>query len=371
MSMIDTGERRLFKADAVVALGSADDIMKKLCDHFSEHGTVTVKDGKGSIVTDFGTAFLETTETEIVLGAEATDETGLAYIKLSLAEHILAFAAPQTPRIVWDGDGKAGSPLPYFREMRVISVRNITPHMRRITLSGDNLKRFEHGGLHVRLLLPPEGVEQPLWPVTGEDGRPLWPSEGERPIARVYTIRSIDAQKGEVEIDFVLHEGSDMPGAEFAAKAQPGDVVGMTGPGGGIASEADWYLLAGDETALPAIGRILASLPSTAKGMALIEVADPQEQQELPSKAAIDIRWLHRNGKQPGTTTLLEDAVRDVIFPGDEERLFVWAGCEFKSFRAIRNFLRKEKKLPRDQHLVVAYWRREFAGDNARQTEEH
>lgn len=361
----------IFKASARVLLTAPDDVMKRLCDHMAEHGDVSLSDRKARIDTFYGSAALEAHDDALTLHAEGDDEVNFAYVKLSLAEHLLEFAPGENPSIVWSGDTFAGSPLPYFREMRVVGAQSITPHMRRVTLAGENLARFETGGLHIRLLFPPKGVETPQWPVTGEDGRPSWPKGTERPAARVYTIRNIDAAKGEVEIDMVLHEGAETPGATFAAEAVAGDIVGMTGPGGGWIEVADWHLLAGDETALPAIGRILEKLPETAKVTALIEVADTTEEQALPTAANLDLRWLHRNGAEAGTTTLLEDAIRAVEWPAveDGKRAFAWVGCEHKAFRAIRKHLRSERKLAREDHLVVAYWRRGFDGDNARNEE--
>jgi NADPH-dependent ferric siderophore reductase len=137
----------------------------------------------------------------------------------------------------------------------------------------------------------------------------------------------------------------------------------MTGPGGGGAAGADWYLLAGDETALPAIGRMLEGLPASAHAVVRIEIADAGEEQPLVSPASLDIAWLHRGAAEAGTTTLLEDAVRAAAFPSDGRRVFAWAGCEHKAFRAIRKFLRAECGLSRDQHLVAAYWRRGFDAD--------
>lgn len=353
-----------FKAVAKVALAEPEAVLTKLCDHLAEHGTVSRSRGAARIETVFGTARLEAAERTLLLEAEGDEETNFAYVKLSLAEHILAFAAPDKPAIVWAGDGAAGAPLPYFREMRVVGARNITPHMRRVTLAGENLARFASGGLHVRLLFPQPGAA-PQWPVTGADGRPSWPDEDRRPIARVYTIRHIDVAKGEIDIDFVLHEGAETPGASFARHAAPGDVVGMTGPGGGTFGEADWYLLAGDETALPAIGRILERLPATARATVFIEVADAREEQPLPTAASATIRWLHRDGADAGGTTLLADAVRGVDWP-EAGTVFAWAGCEHGAARAIRTYLRGERGLAREQHLVVAYWRLGASGDNAR-----
>ena len=134
----------------------------------------------------------------------------------------------------------------------------------------------------------------------------------------------------------------------------------QVGPGGGDVIPADWYLLCGDETALPAIARIAENLPSSARASIVIEVADAAEQQEIASAAAIEVTWLYRDGAPAGSTDLLPQAVRGIALP-DQGTPFVFAGCEQAAARAIRKHLRSEKQLPKDRHLVAAYWRRGHA----------
>ncbi len=99
---------RMLKASAEVVLSSPEDIMKRLCAHFTEHGEVTRNGRCSRIQTGFGTANLEACERCLKLFAEGTDDTALAYVKLAVAEHLLHFAAAEKPRIVWQGDGAAG-----------------------------------------------------------------------------------------------------------------------------------------------------------------------------------------------------------------------------------------------------------------------
>lgn len=358
---------RLFTASAEVQLACPQQIMLRLCAHFREFGEVTIEGASGRIDTGFGIAGMEACERCLKISAEGKDEVALAYVKLAVAEHLLRFAIDECPQLVWAGDGSAGAPLPYFREMRVVRVSDVTPHMRRLTLKGENLHRFATGGLHVRLLFPKNRRTQPQWPVTGADGRPSWPTAENCPDVRIYTIRRVNVAKGEVDIDFVVHPGEAMPGARFALEAEPGHVVGMTGPGGGSVGAANWYLLAGDETALPAIGRILETLPASAHAVVRIETGELADQQQLPSSASVDLQWLNRAGAAPGTTSLLADAVRRVDWPRDGRSVFAWAGCEYAAFSAIRRYLREERRLSRKEHLVAAYWRRGIAGDDARQ----
>lgn len=345
-------------ARAHVSVSMPDNYLNRLMAHFSEHGRVTRSDRKGKIDLSFGSATIEADDRHgLLLSAEGDDETGLAYMKYAIANHLVEFAKNEAPKIVWSGDGAAvGSAPPFFREMQVVGAKNVSPHMRRVTLEGKDLRRFEYGGLHVHLLFPPKGIDNPKWPVTGEDGRPVWPDGDFKLVSRIYTIRNIDALKGEIDIDIVIHDGT--PGSQWALNAAPGDLVGMTGPGGGDASEADWYLLAGDETALPAIGRILEGLPAQAKGTVCIEVDSRIDEQHFDYACDVDVQWLHRKGQPAGTTSLLQQAVEAIEFPKDGSRVFAWAGCEFSAFKAIRTHLRKDRKLKREEHLVVSYWRR-------------
>ncbi|WGF88244.1 siderophore-interacting protein [Marinivivus vitaminiproducens] len=251
------------------------------------------------------------------------------------------------------------TPPPALRQLRVLSVRDVTPGMRRITFEGRDLERYATDShLHCRLLIDRRGGE-PAWPWLDEDGQVTWPDE-ERPAMRKYTIRRIDPDAGRLDIDFVLH-GDHGVGSAFAARAASGDVIGMVGPGGKGVGAAPAYLLAGDETALPAIGRILESMDGTARGFAFIEVAGERDIQDLRVPGGITIRWLPRDGAAAGTTRLLEDAVVACTSEHGVEDTFIWAGTEFDAFRAIRSHVRDALGVPNERHHVVSYWRRGVA----------
>ena len=351
-------------AETVIALRTPDTVMAHLREHFGEHGVVAGADGNWSVTFDIGKACARLCNGAIAFRVEAGDDTSLAFMQWSVADHVCEFAPGENPDITWRGGTAPGAPLPYFREMTVVRAVQLTPAMRRLTLAGRNLARFARDGLHVRLLLPPRPGVVPVWPVMAADGRQAWP-EGERPVARVYTIRRIDVTAGEVDIDFVLHPGDDMPGARFGIEARPGDVVGMAGPGGGTLKTAARYVFAGDETALPAIARMLEELPPKARATAFIEIADDAERQALPRRPGIDLTWLSREGRAAGTTTLLADSLRALDPAQWQDDVFVWAGCEHVAAKAIRRFVKKELGLARDRCLVAAYWRKGHSGEVA------
>jgi len=176
----------------------------------------------------------------------------------------------------------------------------------------------DKAGSHVKVFLPRPGQAKPLMPKLTEYG-PVWPPADERPFARTYTIRHIDAAAGELELDFVLH-GDNGPASAWAIHAKPGDFVGIAGPGprGPITQTADWYIFAGDETAIPAISAHLERLPSGAQGVAFIEIADAAEEQPLDYQANIRLTWLHRNDTPAGQCPLLEESIRATAMPTGE-----------------------------------------------------
>lgn len=345
-------------AATCVALADPRDVFERLAEHFVEHGTVTRDERTCRLDGPFGVIVMATGDGVLDIRIEAPSDAYLFVVKSAVAEHLVEFSGDETLAITWSGDRAAATEIPYFREMTMRGARDVTPNMRRITLAGTDVAHFETGGLHVRVLIPPKG-RTPRWPSTGPDGRVVWPKGEDELVARAYTIRSIDRERGELDIDVVLHD--DSAGSIWARTVQPGDPVGLMGPGGGDIAPADWYLLCGDETALPAIARIAEALPAEARATILLEVADASEEQPITSSAAIELRWLHRGGAAAGTTDLLEAAVKAVEWP-ESAVPYVLAGCEQKSARAIRSYLRKERALAKDRHLVAAYWRRGHEG---------
>lgn len=350
-------------ATARVPLADPQGMAESLCGHFVEHGTVTRTPTGGRIESSFGRAELHAEGGHLHLKAEAADATALYVVKNALAEHIALFAEVP-PCFAWSG-GEALA-IPFFHAMHVVGARQVTPRMRRVTLAGGDVGHFDGGaGLHVRLLIPPAG-RSPVWPTPAPDGRTLWPTGEDELVRRVYTVRAIDRAEGTLDIDMVLHDDDGphaAPGSSWAATARPGDPVGLMGPGGGMPPEADWHVLAGDETALPAIARLIENLPKGRRVFAFIEVADQAEEQPLAGRASLSIRWLHRDGAKPGTTDLLERALRAMQWPG-EGRGHVMVGCEHAAAKAIRALLRTERGMDRRDAHIAAYWRRGRGGDN-------
>lgn len=332
----------------------ADGLSRILAEHLAGHGADACREceRQWSIRDRNGEATLRAGADGLHVETAAADAEALAEMQYILASHIGEFTREAPVDILWSGDGSEVATLPNLRRMRVEAVRDLTPAMRRITFSGARLRRFETlSALHAKLLLP-NGEGRLRLPFLTPAGVIDWGPESARPVLRKYTIRHVRPDRGTMDVDFVLH-GDGAPGSRFAMQARPGDEIGLLGPGGGSAGPADWTLYAGDETALPAIARLAESLPRGARGLALIEIANPAEEQPIETKGDIDIVWLHRDGRAKGK--MLAEHVSRLDCPKPDS--FAWAGCEFSAFRAIRALWRKNWRIARDRHLAVSYWR--------------
>ena len=322
--------------------------------HFAAHATVrTMGEGAVAEAPQFGRLTLRAQGSNFVAECESPDAAALAFLKMVTAEGFLRTAPRGCATLAWSGDGADGR-LPFFRAMEVVASHSVTPRMRRVILRGD-AAHFSGPGLHVRVLIPPRG-RIPVWPHAGADGRMVFPEGADALVPRVYTVRAVDAAAGTIAIDAVLHEG-DCPGASWAREAAPGDAVGLLGPGGARPEPAAWNLFAGDETALPAIARLLETLPAQSVAVVRLEFADASEQQPLATPARLDLRYLTRDGRPAGRAGLLPAAVRGLAFPADLTTARAFVGCEQAEAREIRRFLTKEAGFDKAHRMVAAYWR--------------
>jgi NADPH-dependent ferric siderophore reductase len=237
----------------------------------------------------------------------------------------------------------------------VLRTERISPHMIRIVVGGDGLHDFATSGLtdhYVKIVFPHEGVDYPepfsVKHVRATMPRELWPR------LRSYTVRAWDADARELTLDFVHHGDKGLAGP-WAAQARPGDVVLMLGPGGGYApdAEADWHLMAGDESALPAIAASLEALPGHALAHVLVEVDGPEDEQKLGTAADARIVWVYRGARPVGEA--LVAAVRGLEFPEGDVHAFVHGEAGF--VKELRRHLRLERGIPLERLSISGYWR--------------
>jgi NADPH-dependent ferric siderophore reductase len=234
----------------------------------------------------------------------------------------------------------------------VVRIADVTPAMRRFTLRAEAFGDF--------------GVEQPGeivtlgWPAPGRElvlPRVGWrfPPGNEEQHWRNFTVRAHDPVRAEIDVDFFLHGDAGRASA-WAERARAGDEIGFAGPrthwkGG---NHADWSLLVADETGLPALLAILETLPAGHRAIALAEVSDNTERQEVETAADAELVWLVRGGRPPGTTRVLAEALATLALPDGPGR--VWGGGEALAMRGVRDEL-GARGLPRTAMNVLGYWK--------------
>lgn len=239
------------------------------------------------------------------------------------------------------------------RTAEVVRTQRLTPHMQRVVLGGEGLAGFtadtctDH---YVKLLFPGDGAVYPE-PFDLERIRAEFPRE-QWPVTRTYTVRHWDAEHRELTLDFVIHGDEGLAGP-WATRVQPGEKVRFMGPGGAYAPDpaADWHLLVGDESALPAIARSLEALAEGTLAHAFVEVAGPEEEQKIDSD--VEVVWLHRGDRPAGQA--LTEAVRALEFPEGRVQAFVHGEAHF--VKELRQLLRVERALPREDLSISGYWR--------------
>lgn len=302
---------------------------------------------------------------------------------------------------------------PAYRPYRASVVRlvRMTPHFLRVTFTGPEFDTFGTDGLdqRIKIMFPIDGHGISDFgtddPETIADG--TWYSrwrelpDAHRNPFRTYTVRAVRPEAREVDVDMVSHADSDPatsgPASRWLSRASVGDEVVIIGPDAGSIDSAvgiDWHpgaatqlLLAGDETAAPAICAVLESLPAGRRAQAFIEVPDAADRLPVALPSGCSITWLHRGDTPVGTT--LDPAVRGWVAdhltlirpalaasaqqlddvdvdtellwdsPAEEPdgHFYAWLAGEASAIKLLRRFLVSETGIDRKRIAFMGYWR--------------
>ncbi len=231
------------------------------------------------------------------------------------------------------------------RLITVSATEMISPRMKRILFTSAALADFESAAPddHVKLFFP-----NPATPLA--------------PAARDFTPRSFDRTRQTLAIDFVLH--AEGPAASWARGTRPGDVLEVGGPRGStiVADDFDWYLLIGDESALPAIGRRVEELRAGVPVTTIVAIADAGEEQSFRTAADWRPRWVYRN-RQNGDDSATLVRTLESCDPGAGDG-FIWIAAETAVARAVRHYALECRRHPADWVKAAAYWTRGRAGEH-------
>ncbi|MBD8506511.1 siderophore-interacting protein [Hoyosella sp. G463] len=245
-----------------------------------------------------------------------------------------------------------------FHLGEVIEARQVTPSMVRVTLGGRGLAGFASTGKpdeRLGVYFPNPGTREPQRP-TVTDGAWEFADPDDIPEGRSYTVRRARPDRGEIDIDFVVHEGG--VASAWATRARPGDLVGLSDADGWFAPlpGTSRYLLVADATGLPAAARIIEEAPPGTRVDVIFEVPVSEDEQYLAIPHSSSATWLVGSGLGHAPSRLA-DAVRELgPLPDDTH---VWVAAEASTTRAIRKHLRRDRGLPNARMTVIGYWRQD------------
>ncbi|MWA10194.1 siderophore-interacting protein [Streptomyces sp. BA2] len=257
----------------------------------------------------------------------------------------------------------------HFFDVHVLRTEYVTPSMIRVALGGDGLARMASAGRdqRIKIFLPHPGQDAPVMPDTTEGDASSWYADwcaldpDVRGIMRTYTTRELRRDPDELIVDFAVHGAApsphDGPATSWARSARPGARIGVLAPieeeNGAYdfrpPQDTDWVLLTADESALPAVAAILETLPPATPTRVWIEVHDPADKQELPTKADAQITWLTEEGATPS-------AIRAAELPSGTS--YAWVTGESATVKTVRRHLVGDRGFDRKRISFSGYWRK-------------
>jgi NADPH-dependent ferric siderophore reductase len=258
-----------------------------------------------------------------------------------------------------------GRPVHTFE---VVRTEKLTPHMIRVVLGGGGFDTFtpnDYTDAYCKLVFVRDDIDITALPapLTFDSFQDL--PEEQQPVIRTMTVRRADPVRREIAIDIVVH-GEHGTAGTWATAAQPGQPAYLMGPSGAYAPDpaADWHLLAGDETALPAIAASLEAMPATATAQVFAEVAGPDDEIPFSSPATVDVNWIYRGGRadlagedRAGDNAPLITAVTHAEWLPGQVQVFIHGEAQ-AVMHNLRHYIRKERGVPAKWASISGYWRR-------------
>ena len=268
----------------------------------------------------------------------------------------------------------SGRPVHTFE---VVRTEQLTSHMVRVVLGGNGFDTFTPSDFtdsYVKLVFVADDVDVAALPqpLTLDSFADLPATK--KPVVRTITVRRADPAAREIDVDIAVH-GDHGAAGPWAATAQPGQPMYLMGPSGAYSPDpaADWYLLAGDETALPAISVALESLPANAIGRVFIEIAEPEDEVPLTAPDGVQINWLYRGGRadlvgedRAGDNAPLVEAVKTALWLPGQVHAFIHGEAQ-AVMHNLRPYIRKERGVEAKWASISGYWRRGRTEETFRQ----
>ena len=325
--------------------------------------------------------------------AQARAEVALHRLKQLVIERLDEVAPGEALRLRWSDDAdRPQEALPaFFHRMTLAGRREILPGLWRLTFTVEDMPRLGSDGIHVKLLLPPQGSktprsETPQWPRLAANGALVLPEGDAALTLRYYTIRTLRPEAGEIDIDVVRHAGGSF--ADWAKTAPLGAVIGLLGPSGGqdlplsapatseVSSEGasrTGLLLIGDATAAPAIARMIEARAGTPPapeaaapgGHVILGLGDDALARSYLDEVAVAVLGLTVHGLAAGRFDAEAEALARELTAAAPPA-FAWFAGERDTAQRLRGLFRQQFGLGKGEQMAIAYWTRgKAAADRA------
>lgn len=340
-----------FSLETVLDHAPPEDIIARFRRNLEDRGVEMRENGDGYQASlPSGTIELVSEGETTRLRLSSDDRGGLFTLKESIEARMRAEIGNDAFVSEWTGDILSQAHPPNFCKATVLSKTDVGSAFMRITVTGENIERFFRNAMHFRLLMPRLPGGDPRWPTLDGDGRTVWPDGPHELRKPVYTVRQFDEANGTLDFDIFRHEsGATLAWAEDAA---PGDTVGLLGPSGGWIPEASWMLLAGDETAMPAVMRILDNVPPETAGYVLLSIGDEETKCDLDVPHGMQLLWIIRDDDDH---RVLLDTALDIAMPSSGDVMVWFAANRSEALRA-REIFRDERGFSKQNSYIASYW---------------
>lgn len=347
-----------------ISLPDAEEAFLNVSAHIAEHGIVreTVSPAHLRFRHEGAVIQLQHDEDSLSIDLEAPSSNMLYFLKEAATLHVAEIDPLAAETLRWSDQSSAGQRPVNFSELRLLRRSFPLPGLTRLTLAFDQASDLLNDGLHMKLMLPSDRTREPVWPIVEANGVTRWPSGPDSLHVRYFTFRNVRPGSGEVDIDVVQHPGGMI--SDWALTANEGERIGVMGPGGGQPpADRQGLLIAGDQTALPAIARILESCGQESSGHVVIAFPEDVDTSHYLPPSNLQAVPIAPNRFRQDVASVVQEI-------GSAHRIGnAWFGGEYTNAQALRKIFKQEFGLSQGQQLSVAYWREGLRGDAKRESD--
>lgn len=278
----------------------------------------------------------------IRLHVSARDKDMLTSVREEVLSHLSDLVPDIAKTIRWSDAPVEGARPANFQFATVVSSTVLSEDFLRLELALDTLETYSDASIHFRFVLPQ--CDDPEWPTLKANGSIHWPS-GDKVLHRpVYTVRYLNKETGRITVDVYRHDGGRI--MDWTNAAQPGDSIGLLGPAGGGVPDTKDLILCGDETAFPAIARILKALPADGTAQVFLHATSGATDYPLPQHAGVSLTWV---GAEEDLVQLAQETYQQ-----NSDRFF-WFAADAVRVTKIRAYAATQD-IPKEARYLAAFW---------------